>query len=88
MPSQAASRRSTDPRPRAAAAQPRCMCALLRNPPSPAVFCESHPCGLLARIDNLGNGAVIECRHHFMYNESLELTAPQHTAVKDLTLTP
>jgi hypothetical protein len=23
-----------------------------------------------------------EGRHHFMYNESLELTAPQHTAVK------
>jgi hypothetical protein len=33
-------------------------------------------------------GAPVPCvatasrRHHFMYNESLELTAPQHTAVK------
>jgi hypothetical protein len=34
--------------------------------------------GPLHRIKDL----LTTSRHHLMYNESLELTAPQHTAVK------
>jgi hypothetical protein len=38
--------------------------------------------GLLLLLRPLSRRKDIEGRHHLMYNESLELTAPQHTAVK------
>jgi hypothetical protein len=34
------------------------------------------------RVRGITAASYSQCRHYFMYNESLELTAPQHTAVK------
>jgi hypothetical protein len=56
-----------------------CQCALRNKKPRGYSTLRTLPCAWLC-CRRPASAPI--ARHHFMYNESLELTAPQHTAVK------